>query len=208
LTMVKLFSTDHTFAHPFDRVTSAFWRKYPNEQADHVLAIDCYDRKIILTKHKTTQEQEQTDNDNHQHHTNISNTSISTPLLVTNRLISCSSVLPSWLNRLGVTNHAYAIESTVVNPITKEMIVKSRNMSGSSLMIMEEICHYSPCSINPSTHTSYSQQAEITAFLPIFAARCENFTVQNVQKKSSDGLNTIEQLCQTIQSEGIQTLFI
>ena len=44
--MVKVFETEHTFLHPFDRVTTAFFRKYPNDAASHVKAIDITDRRI------------------------------------------------------------------------------------------------------------------------------------------------------------------
>jgi len=120
--------------------------------------------------------------------------------LVSNRIISCYTSLPSWLNRLGVSNHAYAIETSVVNPITGVMVVKSRNLTGSSLMVMEETCSYTACAHDPM-RTSYRQTATITALLPIFASNFEAFTLSNVSKKSAEGLQTIEAMCQRLQSE-------
>jgi len=186
--MVQLFNQDHTFAHPFARVTSAFWRKYPNEKAPHVKAIDCLERQIVHLPAKDNQSINETQ-----------------PCLVTSRIISCESAVPGWLNSLGVSSHAYALESTVVNPVTKEMVVKSRNLTGSSLMVMEETCTYRVDPLNHN-HTIYSQQAKITAFLPMFSGKFEAFTVQNVQKKSKEGLDTIEQLCMRIKHEGVSAL--
>jgi len=188
--MVQLFNQEHTFAHPFSRVTSAFWRKYPNEKAPHVKAIDCLERQIVHLPAA---------NNNNQ------SSNATQACLVTSRIISCESAVPGWLNSLGVSSHAYALESTVVNPVTQEMIVKSRNLTGSSLMVMEETCSYHVDADNPQ-HTRYSQQAKITAFLPMFSGKFETFTVQNVQRKSKEGLDTIEQLCMRIKHEGISAL--
>ena len=192
--MVRLFSTEHTFSHPFSRVSSAFWRKYPNENAPHVQAIDTYERKIVHLHHDGSTSHElplpyfplsslepvcSTDScsldslsslssplsasastDFSSLSTSLSSASdspsplaapvlnadllvptapsTSTPLLVSNRIISCETALPIWLNKLGVSNHAYAIETSVINPATREMVVKSRNVTGASLMVMEE----------------------------------------------------------------------
>jgi len=188
--MVQLFNQEHTFAHPFSRVTSAFWRKYPNEKAPHVKAIDCLERQIVHLPATNTENQ---------------SSKPTQACLVSSRIISCESAVPSWLQSFGVSNHAYALETTVVNPVTKEMIIKSRNLTGSSLMVMEETCAYR---VDPDNaqHTRYSQQAKITAFLPMFSGKFETFTVQNVQRKSQEGLDTIEQLCLRIKHEGISAL--
>jgi len=222
--MVKLFSTEHTFAHPFSRVSSAFWRKYPNDQAAHVQAIDCYDRRMV---EMTTADREHTQADHSEHiaapptlpalhdavdpsllpssSSSSSCASRSSPCLVSNRIISCYTALPTWLNRVGVSNHAYAIETSIVNPATRTMIVKSRNLTGSSLMVMEETCVYTANQHNPQ-HTDYRQHARITALLPVFAGNFESFTLNSMSKKSKEGLQTIEALCQRLQEEGVETM--
>ena len=257
--MVKLFSTEHTFAHPFSRVSSAFWRKYPNDQAAHVQAIDCYDRRMVSIA-GAAEEQRRADHptplptvdhsslhigESHSslHSTSspasasssssstssfasssssssflvlpsLSPSSTSSPsspapsapsppspsVLVSNRVISCYTSLPVWLNRLGVSNHAYAIETSVVNPSTREMVVRSRNLTGSSFMVMEETCTYRANAHNP-LHTDYHQTAKISAFLPMFAGKFEAFTLNSMSKKSQEGLETIERLCQRIREE-------
>jgi hypothetical protein len=88
------------------------------------------------------------------------------------------------------------------------MIVKSRNLTGSSLMVMEETCVYSASATNP-LHTDYRQHARITALLPVFASKFESFTLSNVSKKSQEGLRTIELLCQRLQqreAEGVDPM--
>ena len=105
-----------------------------------------------------------------------------------------------WLNKLGVSNHAYAIETSVVNPTTREMIVRSRNLTGSSFMVMEETCTYTANPLNP-LHTDYRQTAKISAFLPVFAGKFESFTLNSMSSKSKEGLETIERLCQRMREE-------
>jgi len=175
--MVKLFSTEHTFFHPFDRVTSAFWRKYPNEHASHIKGIDCFQRRI---------------DDNGR--------------LITHRIMSCESPVPSWLACAGLPSYCFAAEVSVVDPVTKTMVVKSRNLTGSSLLQVEETCTYSGIPTAPN-HTHYTQSAKITAFLPFVSNKFEQYSLSNLSNKSAQGLQTIENLCQHIQKHGVLSLF-
>jgi len=168
--MVKLFTTEHTFHHPFDRVTSAFWRKYPNEASAHVKAIDITDRRID-----------------------------SSGRLITNRIVSCESALPSWLRAAGLPQTCVAAETSIVCPKSQTMVVKSQNLSGSSLMIVEETCTYRQCPENPTSATHYKQEARITAFLPFLSGKFESYSVANIQSKSREGMQVVEKLCQRIQ---------
>ena len=106
---------------------------------------------------------------------------------------------------MGVSNHAYAIETSVINPSTREMVVKSRNVTGASLMVMEETCTYRANPLDARL-TDYRQSAVITAFLPVFAGKFEAFTFNNMSKKSAEGLQTIETLCQRIAREGVEAM--
>jgi len=168
--MLKPFSTDHTFLHPFDRVTAAFWRKYPNEAAAHVKAIDVVDRRLD-----------------------------SQGRLITNRIMACESALPKWMQKAGLPQTCYVAETSIVDPSRKEMIVKSSNLSGSSVMTVEETCTYSQCPQQPQRATHYKQEARITAFLPLVASRFESYSVQSLSSKSKEGMAVVERLCQKIQ---------
>lgn len=170
--MVKLYQNDHIFHHPFDTVTSAFWRKYPNDQASHVKAIDVYSRSI------NTQGQ-----------------------LVVHRLMRCESNIPSWLSSLGVSNSAYAAETTVVDPHNQTMCIKSRNITGASMMVVEETCVYKPTS-NNKQHTQFTQSARIAAFLPFVSRKIEQYTHSNMTEKAPLGVKVIETLCQNIKNKG------
>lgn len=175
--MVKLFTTEHTFQHPFERVTSAFWRKYPNDAAAHVKAIDITDRRI--------DEQGR---------------------LITNRIMSCESALPSWCRAAGLPQSCFVAECSVVDPKSREMLVKSSNLSGASLMVIEETCRYSASPAAPTKATLYKQEAKITAFLPFLAGKFESYSFASLQSKSKEGMAVVESLCQKIQAHGALSL--
>jgi len=175
--MVKLFSANHTFYHPFDRVTSAFWRKYPNEAAPHVKHVDVVDRRV--------------DDQGR---------------LITSRIVSCESALPSWLRVAGMPQNVFVVESSVVDPAKQIMVVQSCNLSGSTFMTMEETCTYRQCPDNPTSATQYEQTARITAFMPFVASRFENYSLSNLQRKSSEGMAVVEKLCQRIAANGVLSL--
>jgi len=167
--MVKLFSVEHEFQHPFERVTSAFWRKYPNEASAHVKAIDITDRRIDAQGR-----------------------------LITNRIMSCESAIPSWLRAAGLPSRCFVAESSVVDPVSRSMVVKSSNLSGASLMVVEETCTYSQSQTAPASATHYKQEARITAFLPFVSGKFESYSVANLQSKSAEGMAVVEKLCQRI----------
>jgi hypothetical protein len=179
--MVKLFSTEHTFQHPWGRVTQAWMAKYPNAAAAHVRSIDITDRRIDAA----------------------------TGRLITNRIMSCESALPSWARHAGLPQSCFVAESSVVDPVEKKMVVKSSNLSGASILVVEETCTYTQCPSNPTTATHYRQEAKVTAFLPFISSKFESYSVANLHAKSKEGMAVVESLCQRIQhsSEGALSLF-
>jgi len=179
--MVKLFSAEHTFRHPFERVTSAFWRKYPNDASEHVKAIDVTDRRIDGQGR-----------------------------LITNRIVACETALPHWFRAAGLPSQCFVAESSVVDPRSKTMVVKSTNISGSSVMTLEETCTYQQAASSTPAQpaTIYRQEARITAFLPFLAHKFENYSFSNLQAKSMEGVQIVEHLCQRIASakDGVLSL--
>jgi len=174
--MVKLFQSEHEFKHPWSNVTAAFWRKYPNELSTHVKEIDTYSRYISPCGK-----------------------------LVTHRLMRCESAVPGWLSSVGVPSSAYAAETTIVDPVSQKMVIRSRNLTGAHLMVVEEECSYTPSPTNPK-HTRYVQSAAIRAFLPMFSSKFEQYSYANMTAKSKQGLHTMEQLCEKVASQGLNTL--
>jgi len=109
------------------------------------------------------------------------------------------------MEALGIPTQVYATETTIVDPTSQEMIIKSRNLTGSSLMVIEETCTYSQHPENESW-TQYRQEATIKSFLPVLSKTCENYSLASVSRSSGLGLSTIETLCQQIQRRGVTSL--
>lgn len=118
----------------------------------------------------------------------------------------CESAVPQWLSRLGVSSSAYAAETTIVDPVKHQMMVKSRNITGSAMMVVEETCRYQQHADNKDW-TSYHQSAAITGFLPFVSKKIEQFSYNNMSLKAPLGLDVIEQLCQKMNVNGVDGLF-
>lgn len=173
---MRLFCKDHTYQHPWQNVTTAFWRKYPNKFSDHIKAVDTVKRDFDTT----------------------------TGQLTTTRLVSCESSLPSWMTSLGISSKAFAIERTTVHPQEKKMVVQSQNLTGSSIMVVQETCTYTQHADNKDW-TNYRQEAQISAFMPIVRQQLENYTLANFSMRSNQGLEVMENLCQQITQQGISS---
>jgi hypothetical protein len=99
----------------------------------------------------------------------------------------------------------FAAETTIVDPITKQMVIKSRNITGSYMLVVEETCVYSQHPDNKEW-TSYKQEAKISAFLPFLRSKLENHSIASFNEKSQLGLQAVERLSQMINIEGSQAI--
>ena len=145
-------------------VTNAWWQKYPNPHSLQVTNVDTIDRKL--------------DNKSGE--------------LITRRLISAHLKPPYWLEAIGFPNYCYVLEETRVNPLTKNMILKSVNVTGSDLLQIQETCKYSCIDDNKCL---YDQSAEITAFVPLLHGPIESYSLGIHSEKATNGLKAMEELC-------------
>jgi nicotinic acid phosphoribosyltransferase len=175
--MVKLFSQLHTFRHPWSTTSSAFWRKYPNPFSTHIQQVDCFERKVDAEGK-----------------------------LVVKRILVAETQIPAWMQKLGVSNCGYGVETTIVCPKTQTMVIKSKNVTGASVLTVEETCTYRPHPENGAEWTEYKQEAEISSFMPLFASKFENWSFATITNRSQQGLVAVEALCQRVQKEGVSAL--
>lgn len=96
---MKLYSTDFTYEHPWSTVTLAYFLRYPNPYARHVLASDVIDRYI--------------DSDGCLHST---------------RLLLKKGKLPEWGAKILNISETYIIEESIVDPRKCIMKTESRNL--------------------------------------------------------------------------------
>lgn len=133
---MKLFENDCQFHYPWDQVTAANWRKYPNEMSTHVVAVDVLRRELDPSK----------------------------SVLTTERLITCKQGIPSWLQYIvGGKNVSYVREVSVVDLNNQTLTMRSVNLTMCHLLKVFETVTYTP---HPNDHnvTIFNQEAKITAY--------------------------------------------
>jgi len=172
--MVKIFSNDHTYKHPWGHVTSAYWRKYPNPTARHVVHVDCFGRHLDPN----------------------------TRVLTSHRVFTLVLNVPDVLRKFGaVPVRWYSYEVASVSPDKQELVVRTRNVSLSSYLSYDETCTYKPHPEN-SSWTAYRQVVRLNASVFLAGPMIENHSLNALVTKSKQGLETIEMLCQRIRSCG------
>lgn len=117
----------HQFQYGWDRVTQAVWQKYPNPYSSHVLSADVVDRYVDEN----------------------------TGELHTVRLLLKKGVIPSWGRALFRVQEAFVIETSIVNPKTKEMLIVTHNLNHRKLLLVQELQTIKPDE-NNSFFTSIS----------------------------------------------------
>jgi hypothetical protein len=174
--MVKIFTNSHIFKFPWESVTNVWWQKYPNPHSLHVDTADTIDRSLD----KNTGE------------------------LINRRLIAASLVPPSWMQAIGFTSYCYVLEEARVNPRTKEMILRSVNVTGNSLLQIQETCRYKPAPQNPTEWTNFEQTAEIISAIPFLSSSVECFSFSVHSSNAIKGLMAMEELCEKWAKEGME----
>ncbi|CAH2354812.1 protein Ups2p, mitochondrial [[Candida] railenensis] len=159
---MKLFESVHSFEYPWDQVTAANWQKYPNEHASHVVSVDILSREIDVERQT----------------------------LRTERLIACKQAIPSWLRFIvGGEEHSYVREISEVDLINKTLVLKSSNLTMNHLLLVNETVVYKPDVEYPNLRTSFSQEAEITAFGSItrICDKLEDWSVERFGQNAKIG---------------------
>ncbi|ORY06326.1 MSF1-domain-containing protein [Basidiobolus meristosporus CBS 931.73] len=113
--MVKIYQNTFSYEHPWDNVSLAFWLRYPNPFASHVLGADVLDRHVD-----------------------------SEGCLHTTRILLKKGVLPRWGSKIMKNNEAFIIEESVINPHTNTMTTCTKNLNHTRIMQVEETQTFKP----------------------------------------------------------------
>ncbi|ETW06514.1 hypothetical protein H310_02745 [Aphanomyces invadans] len=170
--MVLHQTTEHVYPYSWDVVSRAFWNKYPNAKLAHVERVD------VLSRYMDAEGR-----------------------LHTARLAKCTqNNMPSWaVSMLG--KYSYVYEETICDPVAKTLHLKSTNLSYRSVATVHESCVYRPHPASESggmTHTMYTQDAEVSAFVPFVSQKLESFSVSRGAETAARGLSAMEALCKEI----------
>ncbi|XP_054719592.1 protein slowmo-like [Uloborus diversus] len=168
---MKIWTSEHTFQHPWETVTQAAWRKYPNPMNPAVEAIDIVDR------------------------------SISNGVLKTHRLISSKWGLPSWASRLlGADKTCYASEHSEVNPTNKTMTLMTKNLTFCNEVSVVEKLTYSPHPSKEDC-TLLKQEAVVTIRNVPLSSYIEDYLAKTISNNANKGRQAMEWVIGKINDE-------
>lgn len=182
--MVKFAENTHVFNHAWEDLTAASWRKYatPHPNAQHIKSVDIIDRSVDPT----------------------------TGVLRSTRVIACQNQVPSWVSRiLGHSeDQTYVHEVSEIDPKTKTMRLRSRNITFGSLLTVEETCTYKPHPEDPSK-TVFTQECAVTAvgLNSLISGKAEGTMLGVFQSTAGKGKETLDDVCRLLVGEKEKAAF-
>lgn len=173
---MKFTENEYLFAHPFGTMTSANWRKYPNEYSSHVLSVDIIDRSV----HPQT------------------------GVLRTERLLSIKQSAPALLRRLlPLPEVTYFREVSFLDPKQRTYKAVSNNLSMRNIVDVEETCELRADPAHPEGSTEFKQRAEISVMgaLSYVANMVEEAAVASFKANSGKGRKGLETVIDMVTAE-------
>jgi len=168
---MKIWESEHTFNHPWETVTQAAWRKYPNPMNPAVVGIDVLDRKV--------------DNG----------------VLHTHRLVSTKFGLPAWVYSLmGKDQTCYVSEYSEVDPNQKTMMLKSRNLSLCNYLSVDERLTYSQHPTKADC-TLLKQEAIVTVHGVPLTSYLESAMTNTISVNANKGRQAMEWVISKLNAE-------
>lgn len=179
--MVKAYKQEHIFKHPWERVTSASWRKFADPEnkrtLSHILEVDTLNRKLEPQSGK----------------------------LYTTRALTIHAPGPWFVHRIVGQDTCHCVESTVVDGRSKSMQLTTRNVSLQKFIEVEEKIRYDPHPDNPSAWTLCRQETSIKikplSALASMAEKVEQKCVEKFLQNSAKGREVMERICKYLEAE-------
>lgn len=179
--MVRAYSQEHTYKHPWERVTAASWRKFADPEnkrtLSHILDVDTLNHKVDPSLGK----------------------------LYTTRAITIHAPGPWFVRKIIGQDSCHCVESTVVDAKTRSMQLATRNISLQKFIEVEEKIRYDPHPDNPDKWTICRQQTSIQikplSALASMAEKIEQKCVDKFQQNSAKGREVMERMCRYLEAE-------
>lgn len=164
----KYFTTTHTHPFSFDTVASAFFQRYPNPMADHVLTEDTLHREL---KSAGT-------------------------LLYTRRLLTKTDKVPKWGEKWipsSIKRVVPLIEESQVDMKGRKLVTYTRNIGLSRFMLcVEKVC-YHPNPLRPD-ETLAIKEVWVESGLYGIRSAVKNFGIERFKKnctRATEGFNHV-----------------
>ncbi|KAK6925663.1 PRELI/MSF1 domain [Dillenia turbinata] len=179
--MVKAYTQEHVYKHPWERVTSASWRKYVDPEnkriLTHIVEVDTLDRKLDLSSGK----------------------------LYTTRALTIHAPGPWFIRRIVGQDICHCVESTIIDPKSRSMELTTRNISLQKFVEVEEKIRYDPHPKNPNAWTVCKQQTSIRikplSALASMAEKVEQRCAERFLQNSAKGRDVMERICKYLEAE-------
>ncbi|XP_030831284.1 PRELI domain containing protein 3B [Strongylocentrotus purpuratus] len=169
---MKIWSSEHVFHHPWETVTQAAWRKYPNPMNPSVIGIDVLDRKVDERGR-----------------------------LHSRRLLTTEWGFPGWVRSLvGLQPTCYGSEYSIVDPKEKTFTAKSANISLHSYVSIDEKLVYKPHPTIENA-TLLTQEATVTVKGLGLAGQLEKMVTSTISSNANKGREAMEWVIDTINRE-------
>lgn len=159
---MKIWTSEHTFDHPWDTVVNAAVRKYPNPMNKAITGID------------------------------VIRQDVDKGVLKTERILQSHFHIPNWVVKLtGFSGTQYSHEYTEINPASRSMTLATRNLNALGFLRVDEKLVYTPDPANPY-RTLLKQEAAVVVSLPAFTDYCEKAFLTAYQTNAVKGRKGVE----------------
>lgn len=179
--MVKAYTQQHIYKHPWERVSCASWRKFADPEnkriLSHVLDVDTLNHSLDPSSGK----------------------------LYTTRAITIHCPGPWFVRRIIGQDICHCVESTVVDAQSRSMQLTSRNISLQNFIEVEEKIRYDPHPDNPTGWTICQQETRIRikplSALASMAEKVEQRCAEKFLQNSVKGREVMERICKYLEAE-------
>lgn len=179
--MVKAYAQEYIYRHPWERVTSASWRKFSEPEnkrtLSHILEVDTLNRKLDPQSGK----------------------------LYTTRAITVHAPGPWFIRKIIGQDICHCVESTVVDAQSRSMQLSTRNISLQKFIEVVEKIRYDPHPDNPDRWTICRQETSIQikplSALASMAEKVEQRCAEKFVQNSAKGREVMERICKYLEAE-------
>lgn len=182
--MVRAYTQDHVYHHPWDRVTAASWRKFTDPGTHAVLS-------HIVDVHTLSR------------HLDPAAGRLHSTRSITVRSPNLPFLLRRILGQDAVVIHC--VESSVVDARARSMEIVARNASLRGLIEVEERSTYEPHPEHPDRWTVFRQETSIRckplSALAAVAEKVEQRCAERFLQNSAKGREVVERICKYLEAE-------
>ncbi|XP_061363860.1 uncharacterized protein LOC133307374 [Gastrolobium bilobum] len=179
--MVKAYTQEYMYKHPWERVSCASWRKFADKEnkriLSHILDVDTLNRSLDPSSGK----------------------------LYATRVITVHCPGPWFVRKIIGQDICHCLESTVVDARSRSMQLTSRNISLQKFIDVEEKIRYDPHPDNPTGWTICHQETRIRikplSTLASMAEKVEQRCADRFLQNSFKGREVMERICKYLEAE-------